>query len=95
MDDIVEFLLKESEETIQASKLLYDNGFYGDAINRVYYAMIYVAKALLAKKGSYPKTHKGTINLFGKEFVNSGEIRKETFKLLTKSQDNRNKADYY
>jgi len=47
---MIKFLLHESEETLQASKLLYDNGFYGDAINRVYYAMLYVAKPLLAKK---------------------------------------------
>lgn len=57
--------------------------------------MFYLAKALLAKRGIHPKTHKGVISLFGREFVKTGEISKETFKLLNKSQDNRHKADYY
>jgi uncharacterized protein (UPF0332 family) len=94
LDNPAIVLFKESEETFEAAKLLFENGYYGDSINRVYYVMFYVAKALLAEKDIFPKTHKGTINMFSKEFVKTGIIKIEIFRLLTKSQDDRQKADY-
>jgi uncharacterized protein (UPF0332 family) len=87
-------LFKESEKTLEAAKLLFKNEYYGDAINRSYYAMFYAAKALLIKKEISTKTHKGIVSKFYEEFVENGKMEIRIFKLFTKTQDDRNKADY-
>jgi uncharacterized protein (UPF0332 family) len=33
-------LFDESEETFEAAKLLFENGYYGYSINRVYYLIL-------------------------------------------------------
>ncbi|MDR3222891.1 MAG: HEPN domain-containing protein [Methanobrevibacter sp.] len=79
MDNHAVLLFDESEKTFEVAKLLFENGYYGDSINRVYYAMFYAAKALLAKKNIFPKIHKGTVNMFSKEFVKTSIIKIEIF----------------
>ncbi|MEL7672038.1 HEPN domain-containing protein [Methanobacterium sp.] len=90
----MKLLIKNSDEKLLAAKTLFENGFYGDAVSRAYYAMFFVTKALLSKKDSYPRTHRGLISQFGLLFVKKGEFKKELFDLLTRAQEDREEADY-
>ena len=107
--DEVKILIKNSDEKLLAAKTLFENGFYGayktsfcapkskilrDAVSRAYYAMFFAARALLSKKDSYPRTHRGLISQFGLLFVKEGEFKKELFDLLTRAQEDREEADY-
>lgn len=92
--DDVKLLIKNSDEKLLAAKTLFENGFYGDAVSRAYYAMFFAAKALLSKKDSHPMTHRGLISQFGLLFVKEGEFKKELFDLLTRAQEDREEADY-
>ena len=40
--DDVKLLIKNSDEKLLAAKTLFENGFYGDAVSRAYYAMFFV-----------------------------------------------------
>ena len=60
---------QKSEEALKVAKSNLENKFYSASINRSYYAVFYAARALLLKKGKNPKTHSGTIAMFGLEYI--------------------------
>ena len=90
----MKLLIRNSDEKLLAAKTLFENGFYGDAVSRAYYAMSFATRALLSKKDSYPMTHRDLISQFGLLFVKEGEFKKELFDLLTRAQEDREEADY-
>ncbi len=92
--DEKQILMENTYEKPDASKTLFENGFYGDAVSRAYYAMFFAAKALLSQRDIYPRTHRGLISQFGLEFVKNGEFKKELFDLFTRAQEDREEADY-
>ena len=53
------------------------DGFCGSAINRAYYAIFYVANALLRTKGIVRSKHSGVIAAFRQHFVKPGLIEVE------------------
>ena len=92
--DEKKILMENAYEKLEAAKILFENGFYADAVSRAYYAMFFAARALLSKRNIYPKTHRGLISQFALEFVKTGDFRKEIFDLFTRAQEDREEADY-
>ncbi|EEB74213.1 HEPN domain-containing protein [Thermococcus sp. AM4] len=90
----VEILLNDAHESLEAARVLLENGFYRDAISRAYYAMFYAASALLRAKGVVTKSHRGVIAKFGLEFVNMGIVEKYYAKALSLAETSRERADY-
>lgn len=86
--------MENAHHKLEVAKNLWGNGFYGDAVSRAYYAMFFAARALLAKKNIYQKTHRGLISQFGLEFVKTGEFDNKVFDLLNRAQEDREEADY-
>ncbi|BDZ70603.1 HEPN domain-containing protein [Methanobacterium petrolearium] len=93
MDD-AEILMSNAYKKLEVAKNLFSNGYYGDAVSRSYYAMFFAAKALLSKRSNYPRTHRGLISQFGREFVKTGEFNHKVFNILTRAQEDREEADY-
>lgn len=56
--------------------------------------MFLVAKALLLKKGQNPKTHKGLIKQFNKEYVYEDNFDNSIYKDFVRTQSLRHQADY-
>jgi len=67
---------------------------FTDSISEAYYVMFHTAKALLALKNIYPKTHTGVVSQFGLQFVTEGVIEELYAKSLAKAEMKREKADY-
>lgn len=63
-------------------------------VNRLYYACFHAANAVLYARGLEPSTHKGTISLFGEEFVLDGLVSRERGRFLNRLRDYREQADY-
>ena len=61
--------MERAEEKLRAANLLLENNMFSEAISEAYYAMFHAAKALLALRGIYPKTHAGVVSQFGLQFV--------------------------
>jgi len=76
-----------------AQKLLHDSE-YEDAVSRAYYAMYHAAKAALATKNTFPKTHEGVVTEFGKKFVLTGTLPKELGKNLADTKAARETYEY-
>jgi hypothetical protein len=77
----------------EANLLLAQNRCPG-ALNRVYYAAFYAARAALATVNADSSRHSGTIALFQQHFVRTSVIPADTAKVLPRAFEKRQTADY-
>lgn len=91
--EVSELLDKAKRSIKTAKKILKDNEF-DFAGSRAYYAMFYVAEALLLERGLAFSSHSAIIANFGKEFAKTGLLNPKFHNYLIKSQDRRNIGDY-
>ncbi|MBS7623558.1 HEPN domain-containing protein [Candidatus Bathyarchaeota archaeon] len=61
--------LRKAQARLEAARILLSSGRYEDAVSRAYYCMLCCAKAALAAKDSHPRTHEGTLRMFGELLV--------------------------
>ncbi len=87
-------ILNKAKENLEAAELLLDQGFAGIAASRTYYAMFYLAEALLIRKGLHFSSHSAVIAAFGKEYAKTGEIDSQYHQYLIKAQSIRQISDY-
>jgi uncharacterized protein (UPF0332 family) len=67
-------LLEKAKQSIQAAANLRRDGFLDFAASRAYYAMFYIAQALLIEQGLSYSSHSAAISAFGKEFARTGRM---------------------
>ena len=91
---LVEYRLKQADETLIAAKELSANGHYRDAVNRAYYAMFYCGLGLLASKKLGSSKHSGVLSLFSRYFVKTGLFSNESGRHLREAFEIRQKCDY-
>ena len=75
-------LLEQARDTLDAAKLLIENGHPRDAVSRAYYSMIYVAEAFLGETSDSIRSHKGVILAFGRDVANAGTVPVEFHRKL-------------
>ncbi len=86
--------LETAYKTLQAAKLLLDNGHYNSAINRLYYSVFYAVNALLVVNRINPQSHSGVKSQFSLYFIKTGKLDLKFGKLLARLYDWRQKGDY-
>ena len=89
-----EGLLQKAHRSIRSAKLLLADGDYDTAVSRAYYAMFYVAEALLLSKGLAYSKHSAVIAAFGREFAKAGVMPPEFHAHLRAAAEARNISDY-
>jgi uncharacterized protein (UPF0332 family) len=89
-----EALLRKALESVRAAKLLLENSLPDFAASRAYYAMFYVASAMLIGTGERFSKHSAAISAFGRCFVKSGQVDARFHRYLIDAQDNRIIGDY-
>lgn len=87
-------LITLSEDILKSAKSRLKEEFFRGSVSDSYYAAFYVAKAALLAKNVTSKTHKGTIRLFGENFVKKGLIDKKYGKWFNDLFEGRTKATY-
>lgn len=87
-------LLEEARDNVRAARLLTDQGLYGIAVSRAYYAMFYVAQAFLLGDGMAFSKHSGVIAAFGQCFTNVGRVPKSLHRILIAAEKLRITSDY-
>ena len=90
----VESLAARSERYLKSAKLLIKDKDYESATSRAYYAMFFVAEALLLVKGLSFSSHKAVLSAFGEHFVKTGIFKKDFSKALTRAFEKRQLSDY-
>lgn len=87
-------LMDKAKESLAVAQELLQNGHEDFAASRAYYAMFYVAEALLLSIGQSYSKHSMVIAAFGREFAKSGRLDPKFHRWLIDAQDLRNIGDY-
>lgn len=87
-------LLEKAQSSIDAAKLLVKEEFFDFAVSRAYYAMFYVAEAILLEDELNFSKHSAVIAAFGKHFVKTGRAPVHFHRYLIDAQDSRLIGDY-
>lgn len=87
-------LLEKARASLKAAKLLSGSALYDFSASRSYYAMFYIAEALLLEKGQTFSKHSAVIAAFAQQFVKPGALPARFHKYLLDAQDARNLGDY-
>ena len=88
-------LLEKAERAIKAAHILLKAGnFYDFASGRAYYAMFYVAEALLEEKELRYSKHGGVHGAFGEHYVKTGLFDQKFHRWLLNAFDQRIEGDY-
>jgi uncharacterized protein (UPF0332 family) len=91
---LVKYRLEQADESLDAARLLLNDGKYRPALSRAYYAMFYAVLSLLAVRGLGTSKHAGALAAFDTEFVKNGTFEKEFSRWLHEAFDLRQRADY-
>ncbi len=89
-----QFLMQKAQRSLDAATQLLQQEFYDFAVSRAYYAMFYVAEALLDKEGLSFSSHAAVISAFGRCLAKPGKVPTEFHRQLIDAQAQRTRADY-
>lgn len=87
-------MLAKARRYITSADTLRQQGDYDSAISRLYYAMFYVAEALLFSQGMTFSSHRGVISAFAQHFVKTKLLPPEMHQWLRDGFDKRQISDY-
>jgi len=90
----IEAILDKAQESLEAARLLAEQGYPDFAASRAYYTMFYTAEALLLFKGLSFSSHSAVIAAYGKEFSKTSELDPKYHKYMIAAQDFRSQGDY-
>ncbi len=79
--ELIQSKIKQSFESIEEARLLFDHQHYNSAISHLYYALFYAALAALYQNGIVAKTHSGVKGQFHLLFIKSSKIDEKHGKL--------------
>ena len=94
MKDSTRQLLSNAEETLNAAEVLVKEDYLRDAVNRAYYAVFYIAEALLNEKDLRFRKHGTAHGSFVQHYVKTGIFDAKYHKLLLDAFGRRMLGDY-
>lgn len=86
--------LRKAESRLEAAEVLLKSRRYEDSVSRAYYCVLSCARAALALKDSYPRTHEGSLRMFGELFVKGEAWPRTMGSNFSRLKALRDKADY-
>jgi len=90
----IEALLARAKDSVSAARGMLRDGFPDFAASRAYYAMFYVAEALLARLGESYSSHSAVIAAFGRQYAKAARMDPKFHQWLIAAQNLRNVGDY-
>src|SRR5690606_22656261 len=87
-------LVQKAERSIRGARVLMEDGLHEFAVSRAYYAMFYLAEALLLGEVLDLSNHSAVIASFSHHFAKSGQMPKELHGHLREDQYQRNSGYY-
>lgn len=87
-------LLHKARRSVESARMSVKHGDYDFGASRAYYAMFYVAEALLLGKGLRFSSHSGVHAGFGEHFAKTGLIDTRFHRYLLDAADLRTQGDY-
>jgi len=93
-DELARHRIARAHEALDEANLLIEQRHCTGALNRLYYAAFYAARALLATKTLDSSRHSGVIALFQEHFVKTGLISTDAARALPRAFEKRQTSDY-
>ena len=87
-------LIDKAKESLEVARLIFDRGFLDFSASRAYYALFYIAQALLLDRGLSFSSHGAVISAYGREFAKTKLLDPKYHKYLIQAQHIRNIGDY-
>jgi len=94
MNEEIDALLEMADKSIRGARLLFEDGLYGFAVSRSYYAMFYLATAVLLTKDLNFSKHKAVVAAFGQHFVKTNIFDHKFHRYLVEAFEQRQIGDY-
>ncbi len=92
--EYVRYRMESAYNTLNAAKVLAENGYWNSTVNRLYYSVFYAVNALLVLHEIKTKSHSATKSQFSVHFVKTGKFEKRFGRLFSELFDWRQKGDY-
>ena len=92
--EIARHRLRLAHDTLQEAEVLIADNRWRGALNRLYYAAFYSARALLAMRDLDSARHSGVIALFQQHFVKTDLVPTSIGKTLARAFEARQTSDY-
>lgn len=73
----VKYRMETAHKTVDAAKILAENGFWNSAVNRLYYSLLYAVNALLVMNNIETKSHSASKSQFSLHFIKNGKLDKK------------------
>lgn len=93
-DELAEHRIGRAHKALEEASLLIERQHFAGALNRLYYAAFYAARALLATRTLDSSRHSGVIALFQEHFVKTGLIAADAARALPRAFEKRQTSDY-
>jgi uncharacterized protein (UPF0332 family) len=87
--DLIKYRIERSKETAEEAEIAINHNKLKLAENRIYYAIFYMVHALSILGGFTTSKHNTLKGWFNKEFVFTGKIEKEFYKIYNSAFDKR------
>ncbi len=94
MKEETQKLLQKASRAIHAAETLLREGEADFAVGRAYYAMFYIAEALLGERGLRFRKHSSVHSAFGERFIKTNLLDSKYHRWLIDAFDMRIKGDY-
>ncbi len=94
MKEETQKLLQKASRAIHAAETLLREGEADFAVGRAYYAMFYIAEALLGARGLRFRKHSSVHSAFGKRFIKTSLLDSKYHRWLIDAFDTMIKGDY-
>lgn len=94
MNKEINAFLQKAEESINGAEVLFKKGLFGFSASRAYYAMFYVAEALLLGKGLSFSKHGQVLASFGEHFAKPKVLDPKYHRYLIEGYEQRQIGDY-
>ncbi|MGE5343173.1 MAG: HEPN domain-containing protein [Candidatus Omnitrophota bacterium] len=86
-------LIEKARQSLEASKLLFDQGFIDFSASRAYYSMFYAVEALLLSRNLSYSKNSAVISAFWKTFVKTGILDAKYHRYILDAFHLRNKDE--
>jgi len=94
MKDHTNLLFEKADHALRSARLLREGGEIEFAAGRVYYAMLYVAEALLYERDLAFRKHSAVHAAYGREFAKTGLLDPKFHRWMLTAFDLRVQGDY-
>ena len=90
----MKYFVEKADKFLKTAEQALNIGDYDSRVSRCYYAMSFMAEAVLLTKNLSASSHKGVISLFGEHFIKAGIFDRGLGKALNDAYDKRLIGDY-